>query len=50
VQVARALVRGPIRWVRGTFLRDKDMIDRGRSDSLELLPGIIAGVMRGRKL
>jgi GT2 family glycosyltransferase len=50
VQAARALVRGPIRWGRGTFLRDKDMIDRGRSDSLELLPGIIAGVMRGRKL
>jgi GT2 family glycosyltransferase len=50
LQAIRGLVRGPIRWIRGIILRDQDMIDRGRSGSLELLPGIIAGVMRGRKL
>jgi GT2 family glycosyltransferase len=50
LQAVRGLVRGPIRWIRGIILCDQDAIDRGRSSSLNLLPGIIAGVMRGRKL
>jgi GT2 family glycosyltransferase len=50
LQVARALVRGPTRWARGTLLRDEDLIARGRSDSLELLPGIIAGVKRWKNI
>ena len=43
-QTARALVRGPVRWVRGLLRRDQDMIDRGQADTLELLPGIINGL------
>jgi GT2 family glycosyltransferase len=46
LQATRDLIRGPVRWMRGMFLRDEDMIDRGRSDSLHLLPGIIAGIYR----
>jgi GT2 family glycosyltransferase len=48
-QAARDLTRGPIRWMRGIVLRDQDMIDRGRSDSLHLLPGIIAGIYREKR-
>jgi hypothetical protein len=32
--------------VRGVIKQDKDMIDRGRADTLYLLPGIIAGIKR----
>jgi len=45
-QAARDLVRGPIRWLRGAIRRDQDMIDRGRTDTLFMLPGIIAGWRR----
>jgi GT2 family glycosyltransferase len=47
LQATRDLVRGPIRWLRGLIVKDQDMIDRGRADTLELLPGIIAG-FKGR--
>jgi hypothetical protein len=42
-------VRGPIRWLRGIIQQDQDMIERGRADTLELLPGIIAGLQRERQ-
>lgn len=48
LQAGRDLLRGPVRWLRGVARRDRDMIDRGRADTLELLPGILAGVRRGR--
>jgi GT2 family glycosyltransferase len=50
LQTLRDLVRGPIRWVRGLVKGNQDMIDRGRADSLELIPGIIAGVRRRKIL
>jgi GT2 family glycosyltransferase len=46
VQAGRALLRGPVRWLRGLAQGDQDMIDRGRADTLDLLPGIIAGIRR----
>ena len=49
LQAMRDLVRGPIRWLRGLVLRNQDMIDRGKADTLELAGGILAGVRR-RKL
>lgn len=45
-QAGRALLRGPLRWLRGILRRDQDMIDRGRAATLMLLPGIIAGLRR----
>jgi len=45
-QAARDLIRGPIRWLRGTIRRDQDMIDRGRADTLFIPPGIMAGLRR----
>ncbi len=47
LQAGRDLVRGPIRWLRGTARRDQDMIDRGRADTLDMFPGILAGLRRG---
>jgi GT2 family glycosyltransferase len=49
LQAGRDLVRGPVRWVRGMCRRDPDMIVRGRADTLHLMPGIMAGMMRGMK-
>jgi GT2 family glycosyltransferase len=46
LQALRDLVRGPIRWLRGIALRNQDMIDRGRGDTLELVGGILAGMRR----
>lgn len=46
LQMTRDLVRGPLRWMRGAIKRDQDMIDRGQADTLELLPGIVAGIRR----
>jgi GT2 family glycosyltransferase len=48
LQAGRDLVRGPVRWIRGILKRDRDMIDRGRADTLHLLPGILAGMKRRR--
>jgi GT2 family glycosyltransferase len=45
-QAARDLLRGPVRWLRGAIWRDQDMIDRGRADTLFMLPGIMAGLRR----
>ena len=46
---ARGLVRGPIRWLRGLIQRDQDMVERGRADTLELLPGMLDGLLRVRR-
>lgn len=45
-QVGRSLLRAPIRWLRGLLKHDQDMIDRGRTDMLYLLPGILSGIRR----
>jgi GT2 family glycosyltransferase len=45
-QAVRDLLRGPLRWLRGRFKNDQDMVDRGRADTLSMLPGVIAGVKR----
>jgi GT2 family glycosyltransferase len=49
LQAGRGLVRGPIRWLRGLARRDQDMIARGRADTTDLLPGIMAGLRRSRQ-
>jgi GT2 family glycosyltransferase len=46
LQAGRDLVRGPVRWLRGLARRDEDMAERGRADTLDLLPGMIAGIRR----
>jgi GT2 family glycosyltransferase len=46
LQASRDLTRGPLRWLRGRILHNQDMIDRGKGDTLELLPGIISGFIR----
>lgn len=46
LQAGRDLIRGTVRWIRGILKRDRDMIDRGRADTLHLLPGILAGMKR----
>jgi GT2 family glycosyltransferase len=46
LQALRDLARGPVRWVRGAIQKDQDMIDRGRADTLHMLPGIIDGIKR----
>lgn len=48
LQAGRDVVRAPIRWLRGVVRGDRDMIDRGRADTLHLLPGVLAGLQRGR--
>jgi GT2 family glycosyltransferase len=49
LQTVRSLVRGPVRWLRGAAVGDQDVIARGRADTLELLPGIVAGLLRRRR-
>jgi GT2 family glycosyltransferase len=49
LQAARALARGPWRWARGWLQKDADLVASGRASSLELLPGIMAGLRRGRR-
>jgi len=49
LQAGRDLLRGPVRWFRGWHKRDPDMIARGRADTIDLLPGIVAGLRRSRQ-
>lgn len=44
LQTCRGLARGPIRWLRGVLRGDADMAERGRADTMGLLPGILAGL------
>jgi GT2 family glycosyltransferase len=46
VQVLRAAVRSPLRWVRGLLSGNAEMARNGRISTLHLLPGILAGVRR----
>lgn len=46
LQAARALARSPLRWARGVVRRDRELIENGRASTLNLLPGIVAGLRR----
>ncbi len=43
-QAGRDLARAPVRWLRGWLKNDRDMIDRGKADTLNMLPGIWSGL------
>jgi GT2 family glycosyltransferase len=49
VQTLRALVRNPLRWLRGILARDGDLASNGRASTLNFLPGVVSGLMRRRK-
>ena len=46
LQAARDLARSPLRWARGVLSRDRELTENGRASTLNLLPGIIAGLTR----
>jgi GT2 family glycosyltransferase len=46
LQAARDLVRGPLRWLRGSLKRNPAMAASGKADTVALLPGILAGLRR----
>jgi GT2 family glycosyltransferase len=46
IQAIRAMVRSPLRWLRGVVTRDDELALNGRANTLNLLPGIIAGWRR----
>lgn len=46
MQAIRALVRSPLRWLRGLVTGDAELAENGRAHTLNLLPGIIAGWRR----
>jgi GT2 family glycosyltransferase len=46
MQTLRALVRSPLRWLRGVVSGDRELAENGRAHTLNLLPGIIAGLKR----
>ena len=46
LQAVRDLIRSPIRWMRGLISRDRELIENGRASTLNLPPGIIAGLRR----
>jgi GT2 family glycosyltransferase len=48
LQTTRDLVRSPIRWLRGILRNDPEMAANGRAATLNLLPGITAGLRRSR--
>jgi GT2 family glycosyltransferase len=48
MQAVRDTIRSPLRWARGLLSGDKELADNGRESTLNLLPGIIAGLRRGR--
>jgi GT2 family glycosyltransferase len=47
MQTVRALVRSPLRWLRGLVSGDRELAENGRAHTRHLLPGIIAGLKRG---
>ncbi len=49
MQTIRALVRSPVRWVRGIVSRDRELAENGRVSTINLLPGIIEGLLRNLK-
>ena len=46
LQIVRALARSPIRWLRGLVRGDREMATSGRAATMNLLPGILAGLRR----
>jgi GT2 family glycosyltransferase len=49
MQTLRALARSPLRWLRGVVSGDRELAENGRAHTLNLLPGIIAGLRRKEK-
>jgi GT2 family glycosyltransferase len=49
MQTIRALARSPLRWLRGVVSKDRELAENGRAHTLNLLPGIIAGLRRKEK-
>ena len=49
MQMIRALVRSPLRWLRGVVTGDKELAENGRAHTLHLLPGIITGLRRRKQ-
>lgn len=49
LQATRALLRSPIRWLRGLVTGNQELAANGRAATLNLLPGIIAGWRRGEQ-
>jgi len=49
LQTIRALVRSPLRWMRGILKADRELAANGREHTLHLLPGIIAGLRSGKR-
>jgi GT2 family glycosyltransferase len=45
-QTVRALVRSPVRWLRGVLTRDRELARNGRESTMNLIPGILAGLRR----
>jgi GT2 family glycosyltransferase len=46
LQAARAILRGPWRWLRGVALRDPELERNGRESTRNLLPGLLEGLRR----
>jgi GT2 family glycosyltransferase len=46
LQVVRALIRSPIRWIRGVLTGKRDMAASGKATTLNLIPGIVEGWRR----
>lgn len=46
MQTIRALIRSPLRWLRGMVTGDAELAENGRAHTRHLLPGIIAGLKR----
>jgi GT2 family glycosyltransferase len=46
LQALRDLARSPLRWARGVAKGDTELAENGRANTLNLLPGIAAGLAR----
>jgi GT2 family glycosyltransferase len=46
LQTVRALLRSPVRWLRGVALGDRELAANGRASTLNLLPGVVSGLRR----
>jgi GT2 family glycosyltransferase len=46
LQTLRDVLRSPVRWLRGLVLRDPELTANGRASTLNILPGVAAGLRR----
>jgi GT2 family glycosyltransferase len=46
MQTLRDLARSPLRWARGVVKGDAELAQNGRANTLNLLPGVVAGLTR----